>query len=354
MAGNVKVFDGGRDVTRKCQIVFSDDINYPKANVSLDASGWVFTHVAAGRTFLSYVECDLAMARRRYYTRALGFDVDAPDLATYFGHVEVEIDPTGPNFRRTAEQLADAPPAVAGGGVVTTAAVQLLTIAFAKAVVAGQGEGPRTLGYGQSIGAADGIKAVKQAYATRYQEPLSLPVSASLVSQASSSEPRVIRKGSLAFAHADLAGFDLVWLGAVKAGKGQLALRFVRTDGPPELATCEQVEVSADDRQVSVPLAPQTGRTPSVQGLVDAELVTSMLAAKATRLTLCGVTRRLNDAGVKAGKALFSLYEIMLTEQPSGAASTPEGADAESSDTIRLPPFPATSGAATSAAGDAP
>ena len=76
-----------------------------------------------------------------------------------------------------------------------------------------------------------------------------------------------------------------------------------------------------------------------------------MLSAKATRLTLCGATRRLTDAAVKAGKALLALYEIMLDEAPSIAPSAPLALDAPSSEAIELPPAAASDGAASAAGG---
>lgn len=341
VAGNVRVFDTGKDVTRKCKIVFTDETNYPKGNAALDASGWVFAYLSPGRTSLSYVECAFAMSTSRFYTQAIGFDVDAPDLATYFGHVEIELSPNMPSSRGAAQNAAEATLAKFGPNPLATAVVVLLTYAMAQT----EGEAPKTLTYGKAIGAEDGVWSVKKAYMERYRESLALPVTSSLVGQApASNEERVTRRGNLLYASADLAGFHLVWLGTVRGATGQLALRFVPSEAEASFDACQQAEVSIDERQLSIPLTRQVPPASStgpayLQGIIDSETLKSMTSATATRFTLCGLTRRLNGAGVKAGTALLERYDALRAEARTDA-SPALPAEAANNDPLE-PPTPA-------------
>ena len=83
------------DVTTHCYAKFSDEKESRKAYKSLDSSGWVFTSVKSGDTYLDMVLCTVGgMIKHNitYETRELKFSVPGDGKAAYFGHLTIQMD----------------------------------------------------------------------------------------------------------------------------------------------------------------------------------------------------------------------------------------------------------------------
>jgi hypothetical protein len=84
------VFKGDSEVTRNCYVTFTDENNETKASLSLDKSGWIFTPMAPGPTYLSFVTCAVWNGLM-YGTRQLRFDAMGQGAITYLGHVRFDL-----------------------------------------------------------------------------------------------------------------------------------------------------------------------------------------------------------------------------------------------------------------------
>ena len=96
--GRIEVQNQGEDVTGSCYVGLSDAAEHQKANLSLDKSGWLFTSVNRGPTYVSDLLCtlgDLIRYNASFHTRKLHFDVHGDGTIVYFGHVRVELKSEG-------------------------------------------------------------------------------------------------------------------------------------------------------------------------------------------------------------------------------------------------------------------
>jgi hypothetical protein len=89
--GHVRIFKGKKEVTSSsCIIVFTDTNNTAKSQLQLDKSGWVFTTLPVGQTYLSFMSCAVWNGLV-YGTRELHFDVPGGNRTLYFGHIEFHL-----------------------------------------------------------------------------------------------------------------------------------------------------------------------------------------------------------------------------------------------------------------------
>jgi len=96
--GNVEVVNEGENVTGSCYVTFTDGGDVVKGNLSLDETGWVFTAVAPGPTYLNQVRCLLGgfiKYNATYDARDLSLEVPGGDKIAYFGHVRVDLNSKG-------------------------------------------------------------------------------------------------------------------------------------------------------------------------------------------------------------------------------------------------------------------
>jgi len=96
--GRIEVENQGKDVTGACYVALSDEAEHQKANLSLDRSGWLFTTVTRGETYLSTVMCTVGgfvKYNATFHSRALYFDVPGDGTIAYFGHVRINLRSEG-------------------------------------------------------------------------------------------------------------------------------------------------------------------------------------------------------------------------------------------------------------------
>jgi len=118
--GHVRVLNRDADLTSRCYVVLTDSREDRKASISLDGSGWVYSVVSPGDTYLSRVLCRTTGMFQRvveFKTRDLRFQVPAGGKLAYFGHVTVQMDYDGARFA-TGALLAGALGGPVGAGVV--------------------------------------------------------------------------------------------------------------------------------------------------------------------------------------------------------------------------------------------
>jgi hypothetical protein len=96
--GSIEVQNDGKPVTGSCYLGLTDSRGHQKANLSLDKSGWVFTSVKRGPTYLSDVLCTLGgfiKYNATFHSRELLFDVEGQGTIAYFGHAKIEMNSAG-------------------------------------------------------------------------------------------------------------------------------------------------------------------------------------------------------------------------------------------------------------------
>lgn len=86
--GHIEVVDvGGKDITGECYIYWADGVDHKRA-MKLDYTGWVFSTVPIGPTFLWEARCELS--NLRYSAREVAFQVPGNGTIVYFGHVRIQ------------------------------------------------------------------------------------------------------------------------------------------------------------------------------------------------------------------------------------------------------------------------
>ena len=96
--GRIEVQNDGEPVTGSCYLGLTDSKEHQKANLSLDKSGWVFTSVKRGPTYLSDVLCTLGgliKYNATFHSRKLLFSVDGRGTIAYFGHAKIDMNSAG-------------------------------------------------------------------------------------------------------------------------------------------------------------------------------------------------------------------------------------------------------------------
>ncbi|MET0793568.1 MAG: hypothetical protein ABW061_18760 [Polyangiaceae bacterium] len=96
--GHIEVENQGKDITGSCYVALSDEGQRQKANLSLDRTGWLFTAVPRGSTYLSTVMCvvgGLVKYQAAFNTRKLKFDVPGAGTIAYFGHLSIDLRSEG-------------------------------------------------------------------------------------------------------------------------------------------------------------------------------------------------------------------------------------------------------------------
>ena len=96
--GHIQVFNQNEDVTSSCYVEFTDSEGHRKQYTSLDKTGWIFTSVVPGDTYLSMAICTVGGLMKRniqFNTRELKFAVSDQLKMSYFGHVAVHMDYDG-------------------------------------------------------------------------------------------------------------------------------------------------------------------------------------------------------------------------------------------------------------------
>ena len=83
--GRVTGFKDQEDVTDHCRVVFTGADKVTKKYLALDKTGWIFTGMEPGTTYLSRVSCGF----RRLDMKELRFDVPGAGKIAYFGHIRV-------------------------------------------------------------------------------------------------------------------------------------------------------------------------------------------------------------------------------------------------------------------------
>ena len=99
--GRVVVSNLGEDVTKRCYVELTDESEERLRFLSLDATGWLFTAVRPGKTFLSSVSCtvtDSSTFNIMHATRDLFFTVPAGRNIAYFGQVQITFERHGENW----------------------------------------------------------------------------------------------------------------------------------------------------------------------------------------------------------------------------------------------------------------
>jgi hypothetical protein len=90
--GHVQVVGPDGEVTKSCIVEFMNQGFERVALVKLDETGWIFTSLPTGPTYLSWVSCPAAFrVGGMHATRELSFDVEGGKALTYFGHVWVGV-----------------------------------------------------------------------------------------------------------------------------------------------------------------------------------------------------------------------------------------------------------------------
>lgn len=86
--GHIEVVNGaGKDITSECSVYWTDGDNHKKA-MKLDYSGWVFSTMPIGPTFLWEARCELS--NLGYSARDVAFQVPGHGTIVYFGHVRIQ------------------------------------------------------------------------------------------------------------------------------------------------------------------------------------------------------------------------------------------------------------------------
>lgn len=92
--GRIRIGNEGKDITPSCKVAWSDGGQARKANMQLDATGWVFGTVVPGRTSLKSVLCKLGAVfpkTCRQRVREVNFEVPGQGMLAYFGDVQIEL-----------------------------------------------------------------------------------------------------------------------------------------------------------------------------------------------------------------------------------------------------------------------
>lgn len=312
--GRVQVFKGTKEVTGSCSVSFTDENNQEKGARSLDDSGWVFTSLPEGTTYLSFVQCAVWNGLM-YGTRALDFAVAAPGRATYFGHVRFALpDEDG---KKTLDALA-----LGVAGVPVTSAL--------GAAVVSTTTGAGTLSAAlmptgtNEVTVDDRSAEALAEYRARYGvEPA---VYASLVGVAPQRQPdpelssTVVRHGDTMASQARLSDVKLTWLASLT--QPGLTLRLDRYVSKPELESCHEIVIGVDGESHSAPLEHSSKRVAtafeeSVQAGIDLATLHAIAAAKTVLFRACGLQRKLSPQGAEAAANLAAAYEsLVMADQP--------------------------------------
>ena len=98
--GRVTGFKDQEDVTGSCRVIFTGADKVRKKFLALDKTGWIFTGMDPGTTYLSGVSCGF----RRLDMKELRFDVPGAGKIAYFGHLRVvfPVAASGPSGTEAA------------------------------------------------------------------------------------------------------------------------------------------------------------------------------------------------------------------------------------------------------------
>jgi hypothetical protein len=155
--GQVRVFKGDSEVTGSCYVQFTDQDKELKAALSLDDSGWVFTPLRAGPTYLSFVSC-VVWNGLDYGSRQLRFEL-ASGRTTYFGHLEFHLADRDQEItgQAIASSATGMPATSLAGALVSTA-----TVVTGEVLRFGSPDGR------DHVTVADQLAAALLAYSARY------------------------------------------------------------------------------------------------------------------------------------------------------------------------------------------
>ena len=99
--GHIDVYVDGVVRTEHCYVEFTDEKESRKAYVSLDKTGWIFTHAKPGPTFISYALCNEGTVFKHaveFRSRRVQFLPSNASQIAYFGHVTLKLADTLPGL----------------------------------------------------------------------------------------------------------------------------------------------------------------------------------------------------------------------------------------------------------------
>jgi len=96
--GHIAVENQGKDVTSHCYVGLTNSANEQHTYLSLDQSGWLFSSVPRGQTYVSNFLCTLGgliKYNAAFHTRRLSLNVPGNGAIAYFGHVRIDLNSGG-------------------------------------------------------------------------------------------------------------------------------------------------------------------------------------------------------------------------------------------------------------------
>jgi len=166
--GRLEVFNDGSPVKSGCTARFAGESGSEKAALELDETGWVFTTLRRGLTYLS-VTCTIGVSTPSYQSRTHAFEVLGQKKIAYFGHLKIDMhtnpyvkaeDPDG--SREVAAGLVRGGTTMLLGGTLGGILGQMATLAAMQGTAGQQGSSSAT------ADVFDRFTDAKFAYETRY------------------------------------------------------------------------------------------------------------------------------------------------------------------------------------------
>jgi hypothetical protein len=305
--GRIQVLKGGSDVTRRCGVVFNDANGKEKSRLKLDESGWVFSHMAEGKTVLSSVSC--AVWNGLSYVGGLEFEVAGNGRSTYFGHVEFDL------ASHDREHWARA---IETGGNLAP-----LPLLVASAVRAGGVKGR------DHVGVVDHLNQAEDEAHRRFGANSVFVYTVSLAKTPrahSTSEPVpiVVRKGDVVYSEANLDGVKLLWLGSVGPDTEKVAIRLQRYSREVGLPECRELTLEVDGRTVRLAAEYRQDRmsastNETMQAEADLETLRGLATAKKANVSACSWSHALSSRSQEAASKFVAAYESMLAERTTAS-----------------------------------
>jgi hypothetical protein len=238
--------------------------------VSLDNTGWVFAEIGSGRTYLSYISCNIfnltSWGTQYFKTREFAFDATGGGALAYFGHVHLYTHPPdiweGLAGQGQTGQSAQKPSFALAG-----------FFAFSEVLVAARDDEHNS---GPPLARVeDHFEDALVEYRSRYREkasrlrPFFARPLGSLRPAPPFSQPGVVQ------GQTQVAGATLHWLGLPLRHPGQVRLRVDSEVSRTELEACGELHIRIDGREPrSYPLVHGRARHTStpVVGTVQADI----------------------------------------------------------------------------------
>jgi hypothetical protein len=319
--GRVVVHEDDKVITEECYVEITDEHDHRKAYVDLDNSGWVFTTIAPGRSYVSLVLCS-GGAGNEFHTRYVGFEAPGRGELAYFGLLSVTLKRVSKASAVLTRSVAAGAGGLAGafvGGVAESRLQRQTTLANSLQHASLERDLPAALAEYKSRypAGAQSLKVVDELVFGCTGESCGSPVART---------DALIEHQGLVQARVKLADWQLGWVGLPARDKRKVTIRIEHDVSKPQFNGCKELTIQLDDAEPQHYVLARkpmqwTGLTAreAVQSAIDFAVLAPMSVAAHARIEICGVSQTFDVQAQSVLRDFVGQFEAVATSEPTTA-----------------------------------